>query len=113
MSTQSDQISDSLSAAQQSLIDAANAGPYTPDLQAKLDAATGALQTVENNMMLDSQQAILDALAGTNNQLKPLNNESDTYANGVDKVAVAIGNVSNAIGTVVSVIGAVVTAGVI
>jgi hypothetical protein len=113
MSTQSDQIDDSLSATQQALIDAANAGPYTPDLQAKLDAATGALQTVQNNMLLDSQQAILDALSGTNDQLKQLNTEIDAYANGVDKIAVAIKNVSNAIGTVVSVISAVVTAGII
>ena len=113
MSTQSDQIADSLDAAQQALIDAANAGPYTADLQAKLDAATGALQTVQNNMRLNSQQAILDALSGTNDQLKQLNADIDSYANGVDKVAIAIGNVSNAIGTVVGVIGAVVTAGII
>jgi len=113
MSTQSDQIDDSLTAAQQSLIDAANAGPYTADLQAKLDAATGALQTAQNNMMLGTQQAILDALSGTNDQLKQLNSDIDTYANGVDKVAVTIGKVSSAIGTVVSVIGAVVSAGVI
>ncbi len=113
MSTQSDQIDDSVTAAQQSLIDAANTGPYTQDLQAKLDAATGALQTVQNNMLLGSQQAILDALSGTNDQLKQLNTDIDAYANGVDKVAVTIGKVSSAIGTVVSVIGAVVSAGVI
>jgi hypothetical protein len=113
MSTQSDQIDDSLNAAQQSLIDAANAGPYTADLQAKLDAATGTLQTAQNNMLLGTQQAILDALSGTSDQLKQLNTEINTYANGVDQVAVTIGKVSSAIGTVVSVIGAVVSAGVI
>ncbi len=113
MSTQSDQIDDSLSAAQQALIDAANAGPYTPDLQAKLDAATGALQTAENNMLLDSQQAILNALSGTNDKLKQLNSDIDTYAKGVDKVAVTVKNVSNAIGAVVSAISTVVTAGII
>lgn len=113
MSTQSDQIDDALGQVQQAMIDASNAGQYTPSLQAKLDAVTEMLQTIENNLVLDTQQAILDALSGSNKELKQLNADISAFTTGLGKTATAIKKVSNTIGTVVTVVGAVVSGGII
>lgn len=113
MSIQSDQIDDALSDIQQALIDAADAGPYTSGLQAKLDDVTLLLQTIENNLVLNTQQAILDALADSNAQLKQLNADIDAYTDRLDQFAALIKKVSNTIAITVSVISAVVSAGVI
>jgi hypothetical protein len=113
MSTPSDQVEDALNAAQQTLIDAANAGPYTPELQAKLDTVTGLFQTVENNMLLGTQEAILNALSGTNDQLKQINTEIETYVSGTDNVAATFTKISNSIGTLVSAITTVVSLGIL
>jgi hypothetical protein len=113
MSAQLDSIDDAVSTAQQALIDAANMGPYSAALQAKLDAATALLQNIENSMVLATQKAILDALSNNNTQLKQLNTDIDAYATGIDQTAATIKKVSSVVGTVVGVIGDVISAGVI
>ena len=113
MSTQSDQINDALTALQSALDDAADAGPYSPDLEGTLDDITGLLQTVQNNMLTQTEQALLDALNTNNAQLQKLNADIDKYVTSLGQTAVTIKHVSNAICTAVNVIGAVVSAGII
>jgi len=113
MSTQSDQISDALTALQSALADAENAGPYSPDLEAALDDTTALLQTVQNNLLTQSEQALLDALNANNTQLQKLNDDIDKYIISLGQTAATIKTVSNAIGIAVNVISAVVSAGVI
>jgi len=113
MSTQSDQINDALTALQSALADAANAGPYSPDLEGTLDDITGLLQTMQNNLLTQSEQALLDALNANNAQLQKLNADIETYITSLGQTAATIKNVSNAIGIAVNVIGAVVSAGII
>ncbi len=113
MSALSDQLDDAVSDAQQAVIDAANVGPYTPDLQAKIDAITAELQSIENNMLLATQAAIIAALSGNNDKLKQLNTDIDAYATGIDHISVTIKKISDTVGIVVTVLGAVISAGVL
>jgi hypothetical protein len=113
MSTQSDQINDALTVLQSALDDAENAGPYSADLQGALDDTTTLLQTVQNNLLTQSEQALLDALNTNNTQLKKLNADIDNYITSLGKTAATIKSVSNAICTAVNVIGAVVSVGII
>jgi len=113
MSAQSDQINDALTALQSALDDAANAGPYSPDLEGSLDDITGLLQTVQNDLLTQSEQSLLDALNTNKAQLQKLNADIDAYTKSLGQTADTIKNVSNAIGIAVNVIGAVVSAGII
>jgi hypothetical protein len=113
MSTQSDQINDSLTELQSALTDADNDGPYSQALEDKLNDTTLLLQTVQNNLLKLSEQTLLDSLNNCNTQLKQLNADIDAFITKLDSAAATIKKVSDAIGTTVSVIGAVVSAGII
>ncbi len=113
MSTQSDQISDALTELQSALADAGNAGPYSTDLEDFLDDITAWVQTVQNDLLTQSEQALLDALNMNNVQLQKLNDDLDKYITSMGQTAVTIKKVSDAICTAVNVIGAVVSAGII
>ena len=113
MSTQSDQLNDALAALQSALADAENAGPYNQDLDEILDDITGLLQSVQNDLLTQSEQALLDALNANNVQLQKLNDDIDAYITSLGQTAATIKKVSNAICTAVNVISAVVSAGII
>jgi predicted component of type VI protein secretion system len=113
MSTQSDQINDALTVLRSALDDAADAGPYNADLGETLDDITGLLQTVQNDLLEKSEQALLDALNANNAQLQKLNADIDKYVTSLGQTAVTIKKVSNAISIAVNVISAVVSAGII
>jgi hypothetical protein len=113
MSTQSDQINNTLTALQSALDDAGNAGPYSPDLEGALDDTTALLQTVQNDLLTQSEQSLLDALNTNKALLQKLNADIDAYTKSLGQTAVTIKKVSNAISIAVNVIGAVVSAGII
>lgn len=113
MPVQTDQINDALTALQASLTDAANAGPYSQDLQDMLDDTTLELQMVQNELLTKSEQDLLDALSSNNEQFKKLNADIDTYADSLHDAAVTIKKVSNTIAITVTVISAVVSAGIV
>ena len=113
MPVPTDQINDALTELQAALTDAANAGPYSQELQDVLDNTTLQLQLVQNNLLVKSEQDLLDALSNNNEQFKKLNSDIDAYADSLHNAAVTIKKVSNAIATTVTVISAVVSAGLL
>jgi hypothetical protein len=113
MLTNLDELNNSLTAAQQALQAASDSGNYDDAPENLLDNTLLLLQKAQNDLLLQSEQDVLDALKTTNDDLQTLSCQMADCAKKLDDISGTINKVSSIVGTVVTVIGTVVSAGIL
>ncbi len=89
-------------------------GYHTPSAnRTALEDTLVALRDMQNNLIIQSAQALVDALKGDNTKLEQLACEINVDAAQLDKIAATIKTVSDTVGILINVVTAGVSGGII
>lgn len=103
------QLTDAIGQVQTALADHSIASANRTALEHTLVA----LRDIQNDIIIQSEQALIDALKGVGDNLDKLADQINEAADKLDKIAATIKTVSSTIGILVNVAAAAVSGGII
>jgi len=113
MSQQLQQLKTQVSDLIDTLTDAVSDGPYSEEQNRLLDQAILTMQTLQDDMSNDTEEAILIGLTAHNQELSDLNKAIDAYSKKLDATAAKIKSIADTVGTIAGVVAGIVSSGVL
>ena len=95
-------------AAMQAVNDALQDNTISEEMEDALNELCNVLQGMEDAIIQDTEEALVNALVGQNEQLQALNKKINDLACNLDTASEKIKSVSTTVGTIVSIVAALV-----
>jgi len=103
------QLTDAIGQVQTSLTD----NSIAPANRTALEHTLTAMRDIQNNIIIQSEQDLIDALKGVGDNLDKLADQINEAAEKLDKIAATIKTISSTIGILINVATAAATGGII